>query len=50
VVYSLENECDLSINEDPVSFRQVVKSNNFEKEELKSVDDNKVWDLVELQH
>jgi len=54
VVYSLEHECDLSIDEDPVSFRQTMESNNSErrfdamKEELKSMDDNKVWDLVEL--
>jgi len=54
VVYSLEHESDLTINEDPVSFRQAMKSNNFEKwfdamkKELKSMDDNKVWDLVEM--
>ncbi|WVY90570.1 hypothetical protein V8G54_036084 [Vigna mungo] len=54
VVYSVEHECDLSIDEDPVSFRQAMESNNSEnwlnamKEELKSMDDNKVWDLVEL--
>jgi len=54
VVYSLEHECDLSIDEDPVSFRQAMESNNSEKwfdamkEELKTMDDNKVWDLVEL--
>jgi len=52
VVYSLEHECDLSIDEDLVSFRQAMESNNSEKwfdamkEELKSMDDNKVWDLV----
>ncbi|WVZ16815.1 hypothetical protein V8G54_009797 [Vigna mungo] len=54
VVYSVEHESDLSIDEDPLSFRQAMKSNNSEnwlnamKEELKSMDDNKVWDLVEL--
>ncbi|KAK9749378.1 hypothetical protein RND81_02G122000 [Saponaria officinalis] len=32
VVYSVESECDLSMNEDP----------------MKSMDDNKVWDLVIL--
>ena len=54
VVYSLEHECELSIDEDPVSFRQAMESVNSEKwlnamkEELKSMDDNKVWDLVEL--
>ena len=54
VVYSLESECDLSIDEDPVSFIQAMNCNNSEnwfdamKEELKSMDDNKVWELVEL--
>jgi len=54
VVYSIEHECDLSINEDPVSVKQAMESDNFEKwfnamkEELKSMDDNQVWDLVEL--
>ncbi|WVZ23370.1 hypothetical protein V8G54_001914 [Vigna mungo] len=54
VVYSVEHECDLTIDEDPVSFRQAMESDNSEnllnamKEELKSMDDNKVWDLVEL--
>ena len=54
VVYSLEHECELSIDEDSVSFRQAMESDyskkwlNEMKEELKSMDDNKVWDLVEL--
>ena len=54
VVYSLEHECDLTIDEEPVSFKQALKCSNSEKwlnamkEELKSMDDNKVWDLVEL--
>jgi len=54
VVYSVKHECDLSIDENPVSFRQAMKSNNSKiwfddmKQELKSMDDNKVWDLVKL--
>lgn len=54
VIYSLENACDLSIDEDPVSFKQAMECSNSEKwfnamkEELKSMDDNKVWELVEL--
>jgi len=46
-VYSLEHECDLSIDEDPISFRQAIESDNSEKwlnvmkEELESMDDNK---------
>ena len=53
-MYSLEHECELSIDEDPVSFRQAMEGDYFEKwlnamkEKLKSMDDNKVWDLVEL--
>ena len=31
VVYLLEHECDLSIDEDLVLFRQAMESNNFEK-------------------
>jgi len=42
VVYSVEHECDLSIENDPISFKQAMK------EELKSMDDNNVWKLVEL--
>ncbi|OMO59932.1 reverse transcriptase [Corchorus capsularis] len=53
-VYSIEHECDLSIDDDPVSFKQAMECNNSEKwlnamkEELKSMDDNKVWELIEL--
>ena len=42
VVYSIEHECDLSIDEDPVSVKQAMESDNSEKwfnamkEELKS--------------
>ena len=45
VVYSVEHECDLSIDEDPISFRQAMGSNNSKnwlnamKEELKWVGD-----------
>ena len=31
VVYSLEQECDLSIDEDPVSFKQAIECSNSEK-------------------
>ena len=54
VVYSLEHKCDLSVDKDPVSFKQAIECHNSEKwinvmkEVLKSMDDNKVWDLVEL--
>ena len=54
MVYSLEHECDLSIDKDPDSFKQAIECDHSEKwfyvmkEELKSMDDNKVWDLVKL--
>ncbi|KAA0040148.1 UBN2 domain-containing protein [Cucumis melo var. makuwa] len=47
-------EFDLSIDNDPVSFSQAIKGDNSTKwldamkEELKSMNDNKVWDLVKL--
>ena len=53
-MYLLKHECELSIDEDPISFKQAMKSDISEKwlnpmkEELKSMDDNKVLDLVEL--
>ena len=31
VVYSLEHECDLSIDEGPVSFKQAMECNNSGK-------------------
>ena len=54
MVYLQESDFDLGIDEDPVSFSQAMKSNNSikwldaMKEELKSMDHNEVWDLVEL--
>ena len=54
MVYLQESELDLGIGDDPVSFSQAMESNDSAKwldamkEELKSMDHNKVWDLVEL--
>ncbi|KAA0045169.1 Retrovirus-related Pol polyprotein from transposon TNT 1-94 [Cucumis melo var. makuwa] len=54
LVYLHESKFDLSIDNDPVSFSQAIKGDNstkwlaFMKEELKSMNDNEVWDLVEL--
>ena len=54
VVYSVEHGCDLSIDKDPVSFKKAMECYDSEKwfnamkEELKSMDDNEVWELVEL--
>jgi len=49
VAYSVEQECDLSVDKDPLSFKQGMnwddseKWYNATKEELKSLDNNKVW-------
>ncbi|TYK26671.1 Retrovirus-related Pol polyprotein from transposon TNT 1-94 [Cucumis melo var. makuwa] len=49
-----QNQFDLSIDNDPVLFSQATKGDNSTKwldamkEELKSMNDNEVWNLVEL--
>jgi len=55
VIYLHESESELSINNnDPVTFSQVVNCDNFEKfldaikEDLKSMEHNDVWSLLEL--
>ena len=54
IVYALEQESDLSIDNDPVSFDQAMSGENSDKwlmamkEELKSMDDNNVWEMTEL--
>uniref|UniRef100_A0A6N2LRF5 Integrase catalytic domain-containing protein n=1 Tax=Salix viminalis TaxID=40686 RepID=A0A6N2LRF5_SALVM len=54
VVYDVESECDLSLDEEPKTFRKAMESENYEKwsnaaeEEISSLNVNKVWDLVEL--
>ena len=54
VVYLQESKFDLGIDNDPVSFSHAIKSDSSIKwldtmeEELKSMDHNEVWDLVEL--
>ena len=54
MVYLQEFDFDIGINKDPVSFSQAVKSDDSNKwiavvnEEMKSMDQNCVWDLVEL--
>ena len=53
IVYALEHESDLSMDNDPVSFKEAVESNNSKKwynamkEELKSMTDNNVWVMTE---
>ena len=54
VVYLQELEFDLGIDNDPVSFSQAISNDNSDKwidamkDELKSMEHNEVWDLVEL--
>nr|KYP40054.1 Retrovirus-related Pol polyprotein from transposon TNT 1-94 [Cajanus cajan] len=54
VVYLQESENDLGIENDPVTFSQAINGDNAEKwldamkAELKSMEHNRVWDLVEL--
>ena len=54
VVYLQESDYDIGIKRDPLSFSQAIESNDSEKwydamkEELKSMVQNDVWDLVEL--
>ena len=56
VVYMQESDYHIGINKDPVSFSHAVESKeskewiNAMKEELKSMKQNEVWDLVELPH
>jgi hypothetical protein len=54
VVYLQESDFDIGSSKDPISFSQVLESvdstkwMNAMKDELKSIDQNEVWDLVEL--
>jgi len=54
VIYLQESENDLSIDNDPVSFSEAMNDDNSDKwldpmkDELKSMTQNGVWDLVEL--
>ena len=47
-------ESDIGINADPISFSEAIESVESEKwieamkEELKSMEENKVWDIVDL--
>ena len=53
-MYLQESDYDIGINKDPVSFSQAIECNDSSKwidamnDELKSMDQNQVWDLVEL--
>ena len=54
VVYLQEHEFDMGLEDDPISVSQVKQSSNSEKwieamkDEMKSMKDNGVWDLVKL--
>ncbi|GJZ97000.1 retrovirus-related pol polyprotein from transposon TNT 1-94 [Tanacetum coccineum] len=54
IVYLQETDFDIGIDNDPVSFSQAIKGDKSKiwidaiKEELKSMAQNKVWDLVNL--
>jgi len=54
VVYLQESENELSIDNDPVSFSEIMNDDNFDKwlnamkDEFKSLAQNCVWDLVKL--
>jgi hypothetical protein len=54
VVYLQESDFDIGTSKDLVSFLQAIEGNNSVKwidamnDELKSMDQNKVWDIVEL--
>ena len=55
IVFLQEHEADIgAMEDDPITFRQVMKSFNSQKwidamhEEIKSIKDNDVWDLVPL--
>ena len=54
MVYLLVSEIDLSIDDYPISFSEAMNGDNSDKwldamkDELKSITQNCVWDIVEL--
>lgn len=54
MIYLQESEFDCGINDDPIFFPHVIDSDNSKKwidvmkDELKSMKQNKVWDLVNV--
>lgn len=54
MVYLQESDFDIGINKDPVGFSQAIDSAYSNKwidamnDEMKSTEQNKVWDVVEL--
>ena len=54
MVYLQESDYDIGMDNDPVSYQQAIESNDSSnwiaamKEEMKSMEHNEVWDLIEL--
>jgi hypothetical protein len=54
VVYLQESGCDREINDDPILFSHTIDNDNSNKwidavkDELKSIEQNKVWDLIKI--
>ena len=54
IIYLQEHKFDMGLEDDPIYFSQAKQCVNFEnwidaiKDEMKSMEDNDVWDLVEL--
>jgi hypothetical protein len=54
IVYLTEEGCDLGHGDDPISFKQAIMSRNSSQwleamnDEMKSMEINEVWDLIEL--
>jgi hypothetical protein len=54
IVYLTEEGCDLGHGDDPISFKQAIMSRNSSQwleamnDEMKSMEINEVWYLVEL--
>ena len=54
MVYLQESDYDIGISKDAISFSQAISCNDSNKwidamnDELKSMDQNKVWELIEL--
>ena len=54
IVYLQEHEFDMGLGDDPISLNQVKQSVNSHKwmeamkDEMTSMKDNDVWDLIEL--
>ena len=54
ILYLQESDYDIGTSKDPISFSQAISCNDYDKwidamnDELKSMDQNKVWELVQF--